>query len=510
MRKVKLLALCMSAILAVPMICGCGEKKDASNDEQDGGKKDVHISMLLRDVATSPYSKDWKVLDWIKEETGVTFDMQAVPSAGWDTKVNMIFNSGNIPDIVTQQFPDVKRALSGQLLPINKYMDKLPNLQKFLKDNDLEDRWNELKYADGNIYMIPGQLHPFALQTHQWCIRKDIFEKNNLPIPKTMEEVYEVGKKLKEIYPDSTPMTNRLTSTNLLGGVSAAYKTIVCGGQGDGAYYNQDTKKYEFGPISSGWKEMATLVHNMYKDGVLDQEYATLDAAVYEQKVVQGSTFIVFDYIKNIEKFVTEGKKIDPDYELELITPPTGYEGCYAVPPANPWTKPMLLPASLADDPKHLDEVLAYLNWGFSDEAATLCTFGKEGETYEVKDGIKKFTHPFKESQNNYGLAMAAFLVREDMDVYYSQFSKEQSKLLDKICKECVPKPLPTTPFTEDKLDGIQIYQTTLRDYTNSMIEKFINGSEPLSNWDNFVQQCKAKGCDKLIDEYNKALKEKK
>ena len=54
-------------------------------------------------------------------------------------------------------------------------------------------------------------------------IRTDIFKKHNIKIPTTLDEVLEAGKKLKELYPDSVPITNRFQQGNLMSGLGAGF-----------------------------------------------------------------------------------------------------------------------------------------------------------------------------------------------------------------------------------------------------------------------------------------------
>lgn len=506
MNKNKVLAICLSTILSLSLLSGCGKEKDSDESTTSGNKKDVKITMLLADAGTAPYSKDWKVLNWIKEKAGVTLDIQAVPSSDYNQKVTMAFNSGNTPDLIGQFSPNANLALSGQVLPVNKYMDKLPNFKKFLKDNNFEDMWDNTKFSDGNNYFIPLKAHDINYQSRQWIIRADIFKKNNIPVPKTLDEVLEAGKKLKQLYPDSNPITNRFGSNNIMGGLAAGYGTIAGWNYGDGTYYNTSKKSYEFAPISDGWKDMVTIANKMYSTGVLDKEYSTIDSVVYEQKVTQGKTFILYDWGEYINKYESQGKEVDPDYDLQIIYPPTGYDKTFALPRSNPWTQSLTIPASLADDEKHLDDVLEYIDWGYSEEAKVLLTFGKEGDSFEVKDGMKKYIGD-KDYKKDYGLAINSLVFREDMDFFYSNFSKEDKDMVNKICKECIKPSLRNSPLSEKDMDSIQVYQTSLKDYCVSMMEKFVNGSEPLSNWDEFVKQCHTKGCDKLVDTYNTALK---
>lgn len=209
-----------------------------------------------------------------------------------------------------------------------------------------------------------------------------------------------------------------------------------------------------------------------------------------------------------MQRFIAEGKKIDPDFDLQVIYPPSGYKDTYAVRWAYPWLGSAVLPASLEEDPQHLEEVLKYINWCYSDEAEELLTFGKEGETFKVEDGVRKYIAP--NIQAKYGVGHQSITFRQNMDYYTGAFDKDQRDLLSKISKECVKPGPPPSPLNADQLEQVQVYITTLRDYCTTMLEKFVSGAEPLSKWDDYVAQCKAKGCDKLVETYNNALKNKK
>ena len=55
--------------------------------------------------------------------------------------------------------------------------------------------------ADGKIYSAPSYGSPTAFgNMRTWMYRKDIFEKHGLQPPETYEELYQVCKKLKELY----------------------------------------------------------------------------------------------------------------------------------------------------------------------------------------------------------------------------------------------------------------------------------------------------------------------
>lgn len=70
---------------------------------------------------------------------------------------------------MTKTFPKAADALSGLLLPISDYMDKLPNLQKYLEDNGLEKYMESQRMADGKFYLLPVKAKTKVIQDHQWA-----------------------------------------------------------------------------------------------------------------------------------------------------------------------------------------------------------------------------------------------------------------------------------------------------------------------------------------------------
>lgn len=525
MKFKKLMAASLAASMA--LLAGCTSEpanKDVNDNastenqgsEQSGDdsevKKPFEVTMLYCDNANYPVKDDWMVFKEIEEKTGAKIKVQAVPESDYVAKQQIVFNSGDIPDIVTKTFPKAEDALAGLLLPISKYEDQMPNFKKFIDDNGLRQELENTKMSDGNYYGLPVKAHTSKIQDQQWLIRKDIFDKNNIPVPKTLEDVYEAGKKLKEIYPDSTPITNRFGADNIMSGISGGFGTIAGWTIGDGMYYDADKDEWEFAPTTENWKKMLEYTNKLYKDGVLDPEFGTLDSGIYEQRIITGKTFIMLDWVGNIKnRYAIEGPKNDPDFDIQPIYPPTGPDGDYALNWKASWGQSWVLPASLEEDPDHLKEVLSFIDWCYTDEAETLLTFGKEGETYKTVDGINQFIDSEIKYDALYGLNNNCLNVREDKGFLYGTLTPEQVEVFDKIAADgCVPTPNPASPLTPDQIEETKVYSSSLLDYTKTMMESFIFGKESLDNWDKFVATCKEKGSDKLVEAYNKSWKEQK
>ncbi|MFI3238376.1 MAG: extracellular solute-binding protein [Lachnospiraceae bacterium] len=472
--------------------------------EVEEDKEPAVISMLLSDQATSGYTEDWGILTWIEEYANVILEVTAVPSSDYTAKRELIYNSGNIPDIVTATTATTSEVGSGILLPISQYEDSMPNYTAYVDENGYRDVIDATRFSDGNYYSLPTKIRSETIQSKQWMVRTDIFEENNLEIPTTMDELLEVGMELKEIYPSSTPITNRFGANNFVNGIASAYGTIAGVALGDGMLYVEETDEWIFAPITDEWYEMLSYMNQLIETGVLDQEFTTLESTDYESKIIQGTTFIIFDWCVNISKYNAAGAELDEDYNVAMIYPPEGSDGNYSILSRNPWDQNWVFPATLADDEEHLAEVLAYVDWGYTKEAEDIFAFGMEGETYYIDDDG---TYTFLDDSVDYtqlGINSNCLSITGHIDTLIGDLSAEDVAVILST-SDIVPASNPQSPLTTDQIEETSIYSTVLTDYVTSMMEKFIFGEEDLANWDTFVSECITKGSDDLTEEYNSA-----
>lgn len=515
MKNKKILSALLALVMVSSVFSACGKETEDSSEATTTASgatttaapadtiKEATISMLYVDNANYPYNKDWQIFKDIKDNTGITIDVQAVPSADYEAKTQLVFaDPESMPDMISHVFALPKDI--GYLLPISDYEDQMPNYKAYIEKNGLREDIDNTRFADGKYYTLPVKIHDTKIQDQQWLIRTDIFEKNNIAIPTTMDELYDAGVKLKKLYPDSTPITNRFTQNNILTGFAGAFGTIAGWTIGDGMYYVKDSDSWEYAPTTDKYKSMLTYVNKMLDAGVLDNEWATLDSTVYEKRIVEGQTFMMYDWTGNIVRYNSLGKAQDPDYNVSPIYPPKGEGDNYAIGWKQAWGQGMVFPAALKDRDT-LEAVLRYIDWSYSDEAETLLTFGTEGDTFKVEDGVKKFIDPDNVDYCAlYGLDNNSFALREDSDFLFGSLNKDQIALFDKIAADgIVPTPNPTSPLSADQIDESKIYSATLLDYVNSSTMSFITGQESLDKWDAYVKACEDKGSTKLAKAYN-------
>ena len=98
------------------------------------------------------------------------------------------------------------------------------------------------KQSDGKVYYTPNYGMERSTNIRAWLYRKDIFDKHRLETPETIEDLYTISKKLKEIYPDSYPFCIR-AGLNTLNGIGSSWKPNFR----YGVYYDFDNEKFSYG-----------------------------------------------------------------------------------------------------------------------------------------------------------------------------------------------------------------------------------------------------------------------
>ena len=272
----------MTVILIITVIAGCGGKgtgtdestisSTASGETSDDktqpqgstGKlfdKPVKLTMSIVEHPTYPYNPDAYLRKKILELYNVELEVTAIQDGYYD-KLNLDMASGEMTDLIyhTDYNQVIKAGHQGALIDFNKYLDKMPNFMKWAEQN--KEYLTYYYSANGELFMLPNLGYGEAGNRTFWMYRKDLFDKHNLDVPKTDDEVYEVSKTLKNHYPDSHPLCNR-GFLDIFGRIGVQWDT------GYPMYYNNGLKKWVYGPIEDNFKEMLTFFNRMYKEGLI-------------------------------------------------------------------------------------------------------------------------------------------------------------------------------------------------------------------------------------------------
>ena len=166
---------------------------------------------------------------------------------------------------------------------------------------------------------------------------------------------------------------------------------------------------------------------------------------------------------------------------------------------------------AITSDCRDMDTAIKFLDYGYSDDGRMLFNFGIEGESYTMVDGYPTYTDIITNDKS--GLSMQAMLAKYTRAANGAAGSIQDKRYMEQYARLPQQKNawkvwsntnadahvLPTMYPNEEDTEEYSKIVATIDTYNRDMITKFIMGIEPLSNYDEYVMQLKARGIDRLI-----------
>ncbi|MBQ9985258.1 MAG: extracellular solute-binding protein [Oscillospiraceae bacterium] len=508
--KKRLLAFILAAVMLLTLAACTGTSSGNAEVSADPLTKDDVIKVTIYSHASWPYNPDWVVWDYIEEAVGATLEINAIPSSDTTTKYPLMFASRDImPDVATFDYkPDSdKYASQGALIAYEDVEQYMPNYLAWkgsLSENEVKTVIDVRKSADGKIYYSPATGREATTGMLAWLYRRDIFEKHGLSVPTTFDELYEVSKKLKEIYPDSYPFAMR-SGMSTLGTTGSSWKEYWS----VGPYYDFNNDVWGYGAREDITLEMIEFYKKMVAEKLMPADFFTINVQLWQELVTTDRGFIFPDFRTRITFFNSAARGNNPEFDLTAFAPPV----------ANPETgvSKMLRRNDEAigyvmcntGDAQRIANAAKYLDWFYTDEAMELVSWGKEGETYNVENG-KKVYIVSGEGQTKttlYGINTHGTFLRYDPEAILTDMDAETLEVKELTEKHMLDyiTPVRFLAFNDEEQRVIDEYATACTTYTEEMLAKFILGQEPVSNFDKFQETLDELGVQEVIKAYTTA-----
>ncbi|MBP3361653.1 MAG: extracellular solute-binding protein [Clostridia bacterium] len=503
-KKITAIVLCAAAAVG---ISGCG----GQNKETAGTEKKLEIWMPLNSSAASvmksfnesPLAKE------LAEKTGINAQYVHPPQGQELEKFNLLVASDTLPDIITYnwlKYPGgPQKAIREKVITdLNQYKDKAPNLISYL---DAHEDFKKLALTDeGQLFAFP-----FIRSEESLCIssglviRKDWLDELGMALPETIDEWETVLTAFKEKKGASAPF----------GATSLSY---FCGGFGTWNDYYVDNGEIKYGPFDEGYKDFIVTMNRWYKNGLIDQDFATLDSKTVHSNILNGVSGAMTGSIGSGIGAVASAASDIPGFKLAGAPYPAPVKGqkpefgSYQLPvPAE-----TLAHSAITTTCSDMDSALKYLDFGYSEEGHMLYNFGIEGESYEMIDGYPKYTE--KITNNPEGLSMTSALANYTLsyragpfvqDVrYMEQYAAlpEQKEAWENwsACNSG-EHTLPNLYMKEDELSRFADISNSVSTYLNEKMLKMIIGTEPIENYDQMLEELRARGAEELREMYQSA-----
>ena len=258
-------------------------------------------------------------------------------------------------------------------------------------------------------------------------------------------------------------------------------------------------------------------MNRWYEEGLLDKDYATNGAAAVNAKMIDGTAGACFGYIGgHLGTYLASNE--NSDYNLVGAPYPSATKGELASfaalePDAN---DPFLAITTACKDPEAATQ---WADFWYSDEGVDMINFGVKGESYNMVDGKHVYTDEILHNPDGLSIREALSLYcratdaapgfRQDQE-YLEQYYPYQQQMdalnlwaesTDNVRKHTMPA---VSPLLEESSE-ISILETDISTYVSENVVKFVQGTRPMSEFDDFVSTLKSMGVDRYIEIYQAA-----
>jgi putative aldouronate transport system substrate-binding protein len=461
----------------------------------------------------APYSKGKE------ERTGVKVDYIHPPTGGVNESLNLMFASGEMPDIITWNWMSYpggpeKAIEDGVIIPLNEIFEKYcPNISAFLKANP--DYARMIKTDDGNYYVFPLiRSDPDRMGLwHGPMMRKDWLNELGLQVPETFDEWRTILAAFKQKKNLAAPLT-----ANFGNPIYAGVGGFAFGFGINLDFYVDDSGKVRYGSIEPECRDFLTVMAQWYKEGLLDPDFAALSSQQIAAKMTGGASGAAWGNLGgNMGTWTKTARSQNQNYELTAVRVPVPKKG----------EKPVILPmdyayngissAAITSSCKNIELAARWLDWSWGEEGHMYENFGVLGVTYNMENGYPKYTDEILNNPQGWSVAEAlAANVRsvvggpffQDvryMEQYMSLPEQQAGPVIwgiDDPYRHVLP---PTTPTPEESSEIARI-MNEIKTYRDELMVKYILGTENLAGWNAYVETIKKMGIDRVLELQNTAL----
>lgn len=464
----------------------------------------VSVSILAQnswystvDFASAPIIKE------VADRAGVTIDWTLISPTNYkDSVMPMLASGTDLPDIV--ELPDLDPNMSylrsGIFVPLDEYMDDMPNYRMFLEENP--EIKASLTAEDGHIYYVPQTV---VTENYQPCamINVEWLEKIGKEMPKTLDEFVEVLRAFKEQDMNGNGDTTDEIPMSIIASNSSSYLYYMFGPAfgldlASGFYADENGQVHYGFAEPEKYKKYLEFVHKLYEEGLIEVEFTTLTRDQVTERCAKNMTGVTFDFSWQMSQLYSAQY---PEYTGEKgimvgMPPLSGeYEGFYTA------RQPFANIFGVSADSGNILNAVRFLDYAMSKECQELYVWGMEGASYTVDDqGKKEYTEAAQDSLWLQGLGINPGCLPSQQSVEATDvLLPEWHVAVDKQLQQYMRNPWPFIYATADESSIISRYLVDITTYVEEMHVAFITGTASLDTFDNYLESLKNMNLDQIL-----------
>ncbi|KIL41009.1 ABC transporter substrate-binding protein [Gordoniibacillus kamchatkensis] len=313
----KKLTVVLSSVLALStLLAACGEKQGGDNTSAGAAKSGAGSSKIKLSIWHNFSGDDLRAkavraqIEKFKQANPeIELDAQAIPPDGYRQRLKTVAAANEMPDVFfTQSGTSIKEYYEGGLLqPITPLLDKYPDW----KNNFFQGAFDPLSF-DNKVYATPLS----ASATSLFFYNKSLFDKYNVKVPKTWDELMAAVKTFKDNNITPISLGNKaawLAQSSILSSLAnrvTGTEWFLKAAKQDGAKFTDP----EFVQALTYFKSLADA-------GAFQQGFNSLDNTQMEQYFVQGKAAMMIDGAWALTNMAASGTKEQLDQVEVTVLP---------------------------------------------------------------------------------------------------------------------------------------------------------------------------------------------
>ncbi len=496
----------------------------------------------MSDASVNPSYNQNPAFIRLQEDTNINITYIHPPVGQAAEQFNLMVATDDLPDIIQYDWPNfpggAEAAIIGNVIvPLNNLIsEKMPNYSTFLKkfpeiermivtDSGLHSYF-PMTYTttplDSNEHLgLSGRIP--AYETYiGLIIRQDWLDDLNLPMPETVDDWFVTLKAFKDEKGAEAPLSITARFLKDSCAFASAYDIAVTSNSNITFNFFEDNKKIKFGPYEPAYREYLTVLNKMYKEKLLDNDFALLDNNAMASKVLTGKAGVWSGYTSSHLGVLYD--------QLHENNP---NEAFYPVGAPNPvLTKGQTLKYRQADYPvttsksaaitkacKDLDAAARLIDYGYSEEGNMILNWGPEGLLYVMKDGWPAWseavqngadglnsTQALKKYSSFNGPYAADHWTRLLMKGSYNTYESITALLVWEEKNGLNPGTPPPISLLPEEISEYANKFNEINTYTSEQYTKFIMGDRSLDEFDDYIATLEKMGIEDLLRMQQAAL----
>lgn len=448
--------------------------------------------------------QDLEAIQYLQEITGITIEYTELDFWTAQEKMNVAIASGDYAAIISDlsYTGGATGALAdGVIVDLTEDLPEFSPNYQYLIDSNPEVA--PIFRNDGLVLCYQSPYENFV-QNQGMVIRKDWLEEQNLELPTTYDEMFEVLQVFRDAY--NTPTALYFNNDCNINGLTVGYDVAVfaAGGMTSSLPYYVVDGKVHCSLIEDGYRDYLTEMHKWYEAGLFDKDFGSI---AYDP---MGGELAELQANGTVGVWCTSGEGIGN------ITQPVA---CVPNLTVEKGGTDHITSTSLVTDSTNtyitsccedVETAMKFLDYLYSEDGILFYNFGFEGVDYELdENNTPKFTEAV--INNEYGVDVpnmmrvrCPYTLCSSLMILYrtAEFNTDLKNEAWEVWSSNMDGAyfLPSNvSMNAEETETASYYVADIITYASQMVPQFISGDASLDKWDEFVAQLKDMSIEECI-----------